>query len=102
MKTAAALLMLFAFSPLPASAATPPAPEAPSAPTRLIALPSHAIANGTSPLKVMLSGPPALNSPTPTLHPTVAGTWSIVGNTEMFTPTSTLEPCASYTLTVWA
>jgi hypothetical protein len=86
----------------PANAATPPAPETPSAPTRLLALPSHAVSNGTNPLKVTLSGPPAPDSPPPTLHPTVAGTWSIVGDAEVFTPTSTLEPCSSYTLTVWA
>jgi lipoprotein-anchoring transpeptidase ErfK/SrfK len=32
----------------------------------------------------------------------VAGTWAAVGNAEVFTPVSTLEPCSTYTLTVWA
>jgi lipoprotein-anchoring transpeptidase ErfK/SrfK len=32
----------------------------------------------------------------------VAGTWKVVGYSESFTPKSTLEPCSSYTLTVWA
>jgi len=98
-----AVQALFALAgALPASAATPAAPETSPAGTRLLALPSHTISNGTSPLKVTMSGPPAPDSPPPTLHPTVAGTWSIVGNAEVFTPTSTLEPCSSYTLTVWA
>jgi peptidoglycan hydrolase-like protein with peptidoglycan-binding domain len=82
-----------------ASAATP---IAPLPPTRLLALPSHAIANGTDPLTVKLSGAPAPNSPVPTIRPAVAGTWSAVGGSEVFTPASTLEPCSSYTLTVWA
>jgi peptidoglycan hydrolase-like protein with peptidoglycan-binding domain len=36
------------------------------------------------------------------LDPAVAGSWKAVGDTEIFTPASTLEPCSSYTLTVWA
>jgi peptidoglycan hydrolase-like protein with peptidoglycan-binding domain len=89
----------------PASAATPSvstAPTAPAAPTRLLKLPSRSIANGTTALKVTLSAPPAPDSPTPTLSPAVAGTWSVVGDAEVFTAASTLEPCSSYTLTVWA
>jgi peptidoglycan hydrolase-like protein with peptidoglycan-binding domain len=38
----------------------------------------------------------------PALSPDVAGTWKSVGDSETFTPKSTLEPCSSYTLTVWA
>jgi hypothetical protein len=83
----------------PASAAMPIVPPPP---TRVLTLPSHAVANGTSPLKVTLSGPPAPDSPPPTLTPAVAGAWSVVGNDEVFTPASTLEPCSSYTLTVWS
>ena len=70
--------------------------------TQLEALPARRISNGTQPLAVTLSAPPAPGSPTPTLHPVVAGTWSTVGNSEVFTPVSTLLPCSSYTLTVWA
>ncbi len=100
--TAALQVMVALAGALPASAATPPAPATTSPTTRLLSLPSHAIANGTRPLKVTLSGPPAPDSPPPTLHPAVAGAWSAVGDAEVFTPASTLEPCSSYTLTVWA
>ncbi len=74
----------------------------PLAATRLVALPSHTIHDGTQPLSVTLSAPAAASSPTPMLHPSVAGSWSRSGNSEVFTPASTLMPCATYTLTVWA
>jgi len=51
---------------------------------------------------VLLSAPVAANSPPPTLRPAVAGTWTAVGDAEVFTPASTLQPCATYALTVWA
>jgi peptidoglycan hydrolase-like protein with peptidoglycan-binding domain len=38
----------------------------------------------------------------PMLTPVVAGKWTTVGDYESFKPKSTLEPCSSYTLTVWA
>jgi L,D-transpeptidase catalytic domain len=102
MKTTVTLLVVCALAGAgAASAATPIAPT-PSPSTRLLALPSHAVANGTSPLTVTLSGPPAPDSPPPTLRPAVAGTWSAVGDSEVFTAASTLEPCSTYTLTVWA
>jgi len=41
-------------------------------------------------------------SPAPMLEPNVAGTWSIVGDDDVFTPASTLEPCSHYALTIWA
>ncbi len=74
----------------------------PLIPTQLVALPSRKIANGTQPLIVTLSAPPAPSSPQPTLRPALAGTWAAVGNSEVFTPASTLMPCSTYTLTVWA
>jgi hypothetical protein len=77
-------------------------PAAPLTPTRLLALPSRNVANGTAPLNVKLSGVPSASSPPPTLSPAVAGTWSVAGDEEVFKPVSTLEPCSSYTLTVWA
>lgn len=86
----------------PASAATPSAPPAPLPPTRLLAVPEEKIRNGTEPLTVTLSGPVAENSPTPTLSPADAGSWATVGDSEVFTPASTLQPCSAYTLTVWA
>jgi len=84
----------------PASAA--PAAATPLPPTRLVALPRRTIANGTEPLSVTLSAPVAPSSPPPTLRPAVAGAWITVGDSEVFTPVSTLEPCSTYTLTVWA
>jgi peptidoglycan hydrolase-like protein with peptidoglycan-binding domain len=74
----------------------------PQLPTELAALPAQRIANGTKPITVTLSAPPSPSSPVPTLQPNVAGTWSVVGDAEVFTPASTLEPCSRYTLTVWA
>ncbi len=89
-------------SSLLSSGSASAAPPAPLPPTRLVALPRRAISNGTDPLSVALSAPPAQRSPRPTLFPAVPGTWSTVGNTETFTPASALAPCSSYTLTVWA
>jgi hypothetical protein len=85
-----------------ASAAAPTAASTPLPPTRLLALPSRTISNGTQPLTVTLSAPPATGSPVPMLRPAVAGSWATVGNSTVFTPVSTLEPCSTYTLTVWA
>ncbi len=65
-------------------------------------MPSGTIANGTNPLIVTLSAPLAESSPPPTLRPAVAGAWSAVGDSDIFTPASTLAPCSSYSLTVWA
>ena len=77
-------------------------PTAPLPPTRLTGLPPRTIANGTKPLSITLSGPVAAGSPAPTLKPAVAGAWADAGNSAVFTPVSTLQPCATYTLTVWA
>jgi hypothetical protein len=68
--------------------------------TRLTALPHQPILDGTLPLRVRLSAPPAPFSPRPILQPAVAGTWATRGNSEIFTPASTLDPCANYTLTI--
>jgi peptidoglycan hydrolase-like protein with peptidoglycan-binding domain len=69
-------------------------------PTRLTALPHHSILDGTLPLRIRLSAPPASFSPRPTLSPAITGTWTTRGDSELFTPASTLDPCASYTLTI--
>jgi peptidoglycan hydrolase-like protein with peptidoglycan-binding domain len=89
-------------NPLTSRAASASAPAPPLLPTRLVAMPSRSVANGTEPLRVVLSAPVAANSPPPTLRPAVAGTWTAVGDAEVFTPVSTLQPCSTYTLTVWA
>jgi lipoprotein-anchoring transpeptidase ErfK/SrfK len=68
--------------------------------TKLTALPHHTISDGTLAIRVRLSGRPASFSPRPTFEPAVAGTWTIRGDSEIFTPASTLDPCATYTLTI--
>ncbi|MGO9322712.1 MAG: L,D-transpeptidase family protein [Solirubrobacteraceae bacterium] len=78
------------------------AAASPLPPTRLAALPERVIANGTDPLAVTLSAPVSPTSPPPSISPKVAGTWSIVGDADVFTPVSTLQPCSRYALTVWA
>jgi len=79
------------------SAAAAPLPR-----TQLAALPSRALGNGTEPIAVALTAPVSPTSPAPMIEPKVAGTWSIVGSDDVFTPASTLEPCSHYALTVWA
>ncbi len=69
-------------------------------PTRLTALPHETILDGTLALRVRLSAPPATFTPRPTLIPAVAGTWKTRGDSEIFMPASTLDPCASYTLRI--
>jgi hypothetical protein len=84
---------------------TPPLEKPPAKPrvrTRITALPGSTITDGTAPLRVRLSGTPAPGSPVPMLSPAVAGKWTTVGEYESFAPKSTLEPCSTYTLTVWA
>ncbi len=71
-------------------------------PTRLTALPDRIVTNGTAPLRVRFSGVPAPFSPTPALSPAVRGTWTRRGDAEYFTPSTGLEPCSTYTLTIWA
>jgi peptidoglycan hydrolase-like protein with peptidoglycan-binding domain len=84
----------------PATAPAPATPTPPLTPTRLTALPAHSLSDGTQPLRVRISGVPAPGSPRPTISPTVAGTWSVNGESEIFTPTSTLKPCTSYNLNI--
>jgi hypothetical protein len=60
------------------------------------------IADGAAPLTVGLTAAVSPTSPSPTFAPSVAGSWKIAGDAEVFTPASTLLPCTSYTLIVWA
>lgn len=92
-------------------ATSPPAESSPSGPTpaptpepatRLVGLPASTVVNGTAPLTVRLSAPVSPTSPVPTVTPNVGGSWSIVGDAEVFKPADTLLPCSNYTLTVWA
>jgi peptidoglycan hydrolase-like protein with peptidoglycan-binding domain len=70
--------------------------------TRLTALPPRAIGDGTASLRVRLSGHPASFSPRPHLSPAVAGHWVTHGDSEIFRPTTTLEPCSNYRLGISA
>ncbi|HEY7935362.1 MAG TPA: L,D-transpeptidase [Solirubrobacteraceae bacterium] len=83
-------------------AATAQASSGPLIRTRLTALPHHTVSDATAPLRVRLSAAPSPTSPRPVLNPAVAGTWTTAGDSEYFTPASTLKPCSTYTLTVWA
>lgn len=78
----------------------PPAPR-PAAHTRILHMPPGQIVDGTVRLHVRFSGTLVSGSASPTLSPHVAGTWRARGSEEVFSPTSTLEPCSTYTLTVW-
>jgi hypothetical protein len=84
---------------------TPHLPETPPTPsprTKVTQLPKSVLTDGTAPLQVRLSGVPDPRSTAPKLTPSVAGTWKVSGTYEVFTPSSTLQPCSSYTLTVLA
>jgi peptidoglycan hydrolase-like protein with peptidoglycan-binding domain len=83
----------------PSGQATPPKP---TSDTQITALPSRTVDDGTTKLRVRLSSTVAPGSPVPMLTPRIAGTWKVAGNAYYFTPTSTLQPCSTYTLTVWA
>lgn len=85
-----------------AAMGAPGAGAAPAAATRILSLPAARVANGTQPLRVVLSGAGDPASRMPSLSPAVAGTWKAQGDAIVFTPASTLAPCSSYTLTVWA
>jgi hypothetical protein len=43
--------------------------------------------NGLSPIRVQFSAPLAPSSPMPTLSPSIAGTWTLQGDSAVFTPT---------------
>jgi hypothetical protein len=68
--------------------------------TTLTHLPLTGVTDGTRGVAIRLNGQPAVDTPRPTLTPYTAGSWTDVGNYEFFHPVSTLEPCASYKLTV--
>jgi peptidoglycan hydrolase-like protein with peptidoglycan-binding domain len=74
----------------------------PTTTTSLTALPRGTVSDGTAAVVVRLSGAVGPKSPTPLLSPAVAGRWTTSGNLETFTPTSTLAPCTTYQLTIWA
>ena len=76
-------------------------PPKPTVHTRILHLPPSQIADGTVRIHVGFSAALVPGSPAPTLSPHIAGTWKARGANEVFTPSSTLEPCSAYTLTIW-
>ncbi len=68
--------------------------------TSLTHLPLGGVSNGTRGVAIRLNGDPAADTPRPRLTPHTAGTWTDVGDYEFFRPVSTLEPCATYKLTI--
>ena len=82
---------------------TPPAPAKPARHgprTRLTHLPFAGVADGAAGFAIRLNGDPAPATPRPTLAPAAGGTWQDIGPYEIFRPTSTLDPCTSYTLRI--
>jgi L,D-transpeptidase catalytic domain/Putative peptidoglycan binding domain len=74
----------------------------PTVTTTLTELPHATISDGAAPLVVRLSGDVAAKTPSPLLSPAVAGKWAISRNLLTFTPTSTLQPCTKYQMTIWS
>jgi peptidoglycan hydrolase-like protein with peptidoglycan-binding domain len=68
--------------------------------TTLTHLPVAGVADGTRGVAVRLNAAPAIDTPRPTLTPSTAGKWIDLGHYEFFRPASTLEPCATYKLTI--
>lgn len=54
----------------------------------------------TTPIRVTLASPPLAGSPMPVLSPSVAGAWSVTGDTLSFTPARPWAPWSTETVTV--
>ena len=64
--------------------------------------PGSSDANGSLPVRVAFSAPPAARSPRPTLTPSVPGTWQIIGDSMVFTPRTAFGPSTKITVSVAA
>ena len=62
--------------------------------------PGSSDANGSLPVQVAFSAPPAARSPMPTLTPSVPGTWQIIGDSMVFTPRTAFLPSTRVTVSV--
>jgi peptidoglycan hydrolase-like protein with peptidoglycan-binding domain len=78
-----------------------PPTSKPAAHTRILHVPPSQFLDGSLRLHVSFSAALVPGSAVPTLSPHVAGTWKARGANEVFTPASTLQPCSTYTLTIW-
>jgi hypothetical protein len=57
-------------------------------------------ADGSLPVQVAFSAPPAARSPMPTLTPSVPGAWQIIGDSMVFTPRTAFSPATKITVSV--
>jgi L,D-transpeptidase catalytic domain/Bacterial Ig-like domain len=74
-----------------------------SGPFRVIAVtpaPGSRHADGSQPVRVTFSAPPAARSPQPVLTPDVAGAWQTAGDAMTFTPTLPFSPSTRVTVTI--
>ena len=56
--------------------------------------------DGAEPITINFSAPVAPNSPSPTLSPSVAGSWSALGNSMVFTPSAPFTPSTRVTVSI--
>ena len=57
-------------------------------------------ADGSLPVRVTFSAPPNARSPMPTVAPDVPGSWQIVGDSAVFTPTTPFGPSTKITVNI--
>jgi len=57
-------------------------------------------ADGSLPVRVTFSAPPAARSPMPTVTPDLPGSWQIVGDAAVFTPTMPFAPSTKITVNI--
>jgi len=62
--------------------------------------PGSQAADGSLPVTVTFSAPLSRNSPMPTVVPGVAGSWSAVGDSAVFTPSMPFSPSTRITVTI--
>jgi L,D-transpeptidase catalytic domain len=86
--------------PRPTSGSTPSAatPDIGTGKRTLLTHLPGDVSDATRGVALLLNGPPAANTPRPTLTPHTAGTWGDLGAYEFFKPASTLAPCTRYTM----
>ena len=56
--------------------------------------------DGAEPITISFSAPVAPNSPSPTLSPSVPGSWSALGNSMVFTPSAPFTPSTRVTVSI--
>jgi hypothetical protein len=78
-----------------AAAARPTTSATPAVPLRVLSVTQRGAIHGTdgaAPVRVMLSTRLAADSPLPTVHPAVPGSWQRAGDTLTFTPATPFQP----------